>query len=208
MDTPATHDITGLVLAGGAGRRMGGLDKGLQIFNGQPLALRAALRLQPQVAQVLISANRQLETYRSWGWPVISDAPSGANEAHAGPLAGMLAGLTACATPWLACVPCDLPFFPEDLVSRLARAFGAGTAELAFAAALDKPTHGEPQLRRHPTCCLLHTRLRPALAAYLAQGGRKLDTWMRAQAFVQLDFENTSAFRNLNTLADLQAAQA
>jgi molybdopterin-guanine dinucleotide biosynthesis protein A len=204
MPAPRADQITGLVLAGGAGRRMGGLDKGLQSFRGQPLARHAALCLQPQVEQVMISANRHLDAYRSWGWPVIADATATLD----GPLAGILAGLSACTTPWLACVPCDVPLLPTDWVSRLATQAAQNQAELAYACAAEGTQGEEPsQLRDHPTCCLIHTRLRPHLAEYLGQGGRKLQTWMQAQAHVRVPFEEALAFRNLNTLRELQDAQ-
>jgi molybdopterin-guanine dinucleotide biosynthesis protein A len=110
------QDITGLILAGGRGSRMGGVDKGLQNHLGIPLALHALLRLQPQVGEVMINANRNLAAYESMGVPVWPDAWAD----YPGPLAGMLAGLEHCTTPWLVTVPCDAPLFPEDLVTRLA----------------------------------------------------------------------------------------
>src|SRR3954468_21586075 len=113
-----TGDITGVILAGGRGSRMGGVDKGLQNFNGMPLALHTLMRLQPQVGHVLINANRNLGAYESFGVPVWPDVLAD----FAGPLAGFLAGLENCETPWLVTVPCDTPLFPADLVERLAQA--------------------------------------------------------------------------------------
>jgi len=130
----AREDITGLVLAGGRGSRMGGVDKGLQNHNGVPLALHALLRLQPQVGETMINANRNLGAYESMGVPVWPDAQSD----FPGPLAGVLVGLERCETPYLVTVPCDTPNFPLDLVERLARALDAEGADLAMAATREK----------------------------------------------------------------------
>ena len=116
-------DITGLILAGGRGSRMGGVDKGLQTHLGMPLAMHALLRLAPQVGEMMINANRNLGAYESMGVPVWPDALPD----YPGPLAGFLAGLEHCETPYLASVPCDSPLFPEDLVARLAAAARAPT---------------------------------------------------------------------------------
>src|SRR5450432_4054443 len=99
--------ITGLVLAGGRGSRMGGVDKGLQNFRGMPLAMHALLRLQAQVGETLLNANRNIAAYESMGVPVWPDAVPD----YPGPLAGFLAGLERCETPYLAIVPCDSPLF-------------------------------------------------------------------------------------------------
>lgn len=194
--------ISGVVLAGGTGRRMGGVDKGLQRFHGRPLALHAAQRLAPQVAHVMISANQHLDAYREWGWPVLMDLPEHASQ---GPLAGMLAALDVCQTPWLACVPCDVPLFPIDLVRRLAA--DAHTVPLVYACAPDRSAQPAATPRRHPTCCLLHRSLRATLAAYLRAGGRRLDAWMRSQPHAEVRFDDAEAFANLNTAADLAQAE-
>ena len=123
------QDITGLVLAGGRGSRMGGVDKGLQKHQGMPLAMHAMLRLAPQVGHVMINANRNLGAYESMGVPVWPDALAD----YPGPLAGFLAGLEHCETPYLVTVPCDSPLFPEDLVDRLAQALAERDAEIAMA---------------------------------------------------------------------------
>ena len=111
-----TKDITGLILAGGRGSRMGGVDKGLQNHLGMPLAMHALLRLGPQVGEIMINANRNLGAYEAMGVPVWPDTLPD----YAGPLAGFLAGLEHCETPYLVTVPCDSPLFPDDLVQRLA----------------------------------------------------------------------------------------
>src|ERR1700761_8879843 len=121
--------ITGLVLAGGRGSRMGGVDKGLQLHLGTPLALHALNRLRPQVAGLMLNANRNLEVYEAMGAPVWPDEPAD----FAGPLAGMLAGLSHCPTPYLATVPCDSPDFPLDLVARLMQGLTDADVDMATA---------------------------------------------------------------------------
>ena len=139
-------DITGLILAGGRGSRMGGVDKGLQAHLGMPLAMHALLRLSPQVGEMMINANRNLAAYESMGAPVWPDALPD----YPGPLAGFLAGLEHCETPYLATVPCDSPHFPEDLVARLAERLDADDAEIAIAA-----TREDGELRLQPVFCLM-----------------------------------------------------
>jgi len=180
---------------------MGGVDKGLQRYEGEPLALRAARRLAPQVASLSISANRHLAEYQGWGWPVLPDDP---RHLGRGPLAGLLAGLRASPREWLACTPCDVPGIPTDLVARLAAA--APGRQVVFAAAVD-PSTADGLPRRHPVCCLLHRSLQAPLAAYLDDGGRRIDAWMRSLSHAEVVFDDAAAFANLNTLDDLAAAQ-
>jgi molybdopterin-guanine dinucleotide biosynthesis protein A len=187
--------ITGLVLAGGRGSRMGGADKGLQLLAGAPLVVHAIERLRPQVGAVLVNANRNAEAYGAFGVPVIADAVPG----FAGPLAGMLAGLTRCATDWLATVPCDSPHFPADLVERLARAAESAGAEVAIAATREVDGRLQPQ----PVFCLLATTLRQRLADSLAGGQRKIDRFTAAQRQVVVEFDDPGAFANANTPDDL-----
>lgn len=191
-------DITGLVLAGGLGSRMGGVDKGLQLYRGEPLAQRALHRLALQVASVWVSANRQLDGYESFGASVCSDTVQGG----AGPLAGILAGLQRCRTPYLATVPCDSPDFPLDLVQRLGEALASADAEIATVATRDGPV-----LRSQPVFCLLRVDLMPRLRHDLEGGERKVGRWMARQRQVQCPFPEASAFVNINTLDDLQRLQ-
>ena len=165
--TPTRDHTTGLVLAGGQGSRMGGRDKGLQLFAGQPLAYHALQRLQPQVSRCLVSANRHLDHYTGWGVPVLPDQLPDHLPPYPGPLAGFLTGLTHCSTPWLLTVPCDSPFFPLDLAQRLAACAHTHHARLVLAAAPD----ATGQLRPQPTFALLHRSLAPSLADFLQQGG-------------------------------------
>ncbi|WP_295951439.1 molybdenum cofactor guanylyltransferase MobA [Rhodoferax sp.] len=187
--------ITGLVLAGGRGTRMGGVDKGLQDFQGQPLALHALNRLQPQVATLMLNANRHLADYAAFGVPVWPDADA----EFTGPLAGMLAGLTHCTTPFLATVPCDAPLFPLDLVQRLA----AVDADIVVATAADDS--GVQRLQ--PVFCLLRTDLHASLAQFLAAGGRKVGQWMAQHHCVRVAFAEPQAFANANTQAELTEIQ-
>ena len=192
-------DITGLVLAGGRGSRMGGVDKGLQNHRGMALALHALLRLSPQVGEVMINANRNLGAYEAFGVPVWPDALPD----FAGPLAGFLTGLERCETPWLATVPCDTPHFPEDLVARLAQAALEADAEIAMPLVVEDD--GRP--RAQPVFCLLRSALLESLVRFTHDGGRKIDAWTSQHRTVQVPFDDRAAFFNANTLADLQQLQ-
>ena len=197
MAVDAKH-ITGLILAGGRGSRMGGVDKGLQNHQGMALALYTLLRLGPQVGHVMINANRNLGAYESFGVPVWPD-PVGE---YAGPLAGFLAGLEHCETPLLLTVPCDTPNFPADLSTRLAAALDAEGADLAYAATIEA---GHEQ--RQPVFCLLRSELAESLVAFLHGGGHKIDAWFAQHRAVPVRFDDASAFFNANTAAELAQLQ-
>lgn len=206
--TISTQDITGLVLAGGRGARMGGVDKGLQNFNGSPLALHAVLRLGMQVGEVMVNANRNLGAYESFGTPVWPDADS----SYAGPLAGFQTGLERCETPYLLTVPCDTPLFPLDLAERLSQAMVEHDAEIAVVSALEADDAGHTALRPQPVFCLMRTALLESLTRFVGQGGRKIDTWTAQHRTVHVTFDlpgdAADAFANANTLAELQALEA
>lgn len=202
MQAIALSDITGLVLAGGRGSRMGGVDKGLQNHLGMPLALHALLRLTPQVGALMVNANRNLGAYDSMGVPVWPDASAGAVSDYPGPLAGFLAGLEHCETAYLVTVPCDTPNFPTDLVARLAAGLVAEDAEMAMAATLE-----DGQLQRQPVFCLMAATLLESLVAFLQTGQRKIDRWTDAQRCATVVFDDTAAFFNANTLDELQRLQ-
>jgi molybdenum cofactor guanylyltransferase len=197
------QEITGIILAGGRGSRMGGVDKGLQSFNGMPLALHTLMRLQMQVGAVMVNANRNLAAYESFGtsvWPdVISD--------FAGPLAGFLTGLERCESPYLVTVPCDTPLFPLDLVSRLAETLERDDADIAMAAAPEPDKEGQMQLRTQPVFCLLRIDLMESLVAFTQGGGRKIDAWTAQHKTVVVPFDqpgdSAQAFANANTLTEL-----
>lgn len=194
----APQDITGIVLAGGRGSRMGGVDKGLQNHKGVPLALHALLRLQPQVGEAMINANRNLGAYESMGVPVWPDAQGD----FPGPLAGMLVGLERCETPYLVTVPCDTPNFPLDLVERLGRALEAEGAEIAMAA-----TREGGEVVRQPVFCLLKAELLESLVKYLHSGERKIDRWTSRHRVATVVFDDAAAFDNANTPEELQRLQ-
>jgi len=193
------EDITGLVLAGGRGSRMGGVDKGLQNHRGMSLALHALMRLQPQVGTAMINANRNLGAYEAMGVPVWPDAMPD----YPGPLAGLLTGLERCETAYLVTVPCDTPHFPVDLVARLADALVAGDAEIAMASAVE-----EGALRTQPVFCLLKADLLGSLLSYMQSGQRKIDRWTAQHRCVVVEFDDPAAFFNANTLAELQHLQS
>lgn len=195
---PIEH-ITGLILAGGRGSRMGGVDKGLQQHAGLPLAMHALLRLGPQVGHVMINANRNLGAYESFGVPVWPDATSD----HAGPLAGFLAGLERCETDYLVTVPCDTPHFPDDLVGRLAAGLVSEGADLAMATTDDGTG---PQLQ--PVFCLMKTSLLESLVRFTQSGQRKIDRWTAQHRCANVPFSDARAFFNANTPDDLRALQA
>ncbi len=190
------HLITGLILAGGRGSRMGNVDKGLQPFRGTTMAQHVLERLAPQVGSIMINANRNLEAWRAFDVPVWPDETPD----FAGPLAGLEAGLRHCATPWLLAAPCDSPFLPPDLAERLAAAVEAGDADLAFAVTREPGMRPQP----HPVFCLVKASRLQILSQYLAEGGRRMDGWYKDVKAVEVLFEDTDAFRNINTRAELQ----
>lgn len=198
MSSISTDDITGLILCGGRGSRMGGADKGLQNFKGLPLAMNALLRLGVQVGHVMINANRNLAAYESMGVPVWPD-PMGD---FPGPLAGWLAGLERCETPYMVTVPCDTPNFPADLVERLAAALVAQDADIAMAATME---NGAVQVQ--PVFCLLKAELMESLVAYLHGGERKIDRWTAQHRCATVVFDDTAAFANANTPQELAQLQ-
>ena len=190
-----TERITGLILAGGRGSRMGDVDKGLQSFRGAPMVLQTIMRLRPQVGALMINANQNIDTYESFGLPVWPDLLGG----FEGPLAGLQTGLSHCKTDYLVTAPCDSPFLPIDLVARLGEALTACDAELAVAVT------GEGESRQpHPVFCLMKTSLLPHLTAFLQEGGRKVERWYGSLHFVEVRFDDEAAFRNINTLDELR----
>jgi molybdopterin-guanine dinucleotide biosynthesis protein A len=182
--------VSGVVLAGGLGRRMGGADKGLVMLDGQPLVAHVLARLVPQVDEILISANRNLERYRAFGHRVLEDRIGG----FAGPLAGLHAGLSAASHELVLSVPCDVPGLPADLAVRLARGLGAAGAEAAVARAGG---------RLHPVFCLCRRELRQGLETFLAGGGRRFLDWLESVDCTVVDFEQPECFGNINTPEDL-----
>ncbi len=192
--------ISAIVLAGGRGSRMGGVDKGLENHHGVPLALHALLRLAPQVGPLMVNANRNIAAYEALGSPVWPDTVGD----FAGPLAGFLVGLEHCETPYLMTVPCDSPDFPPDLVQRLADALDAENADSAVAAT----TAADGSVQAQPVFCLMKAQLLEALTPYLMSGGRKIDHWTATHRSVLVPFTDASAFANANTREELMRLQA
>ena len=191
-------DITGLVLAGGRGSRMGGVDKGLQLYGSTPLARHALARLLPQVGRAMINANRNLEVYRWMGVPVWPDELPD----YPGPLAGMLSGLVHCETPYLVTVPCDAPNYPRNLVSKLAHGLAEIDGGLATAY-----TREADRLFPQPVFCLMHVSLAGSLRDFIESGQRKTGLWARSLRHAQVVFEDEAEFMNVNTLIELEQAR-
>ena len=184
-------EVTGIVLAGGQGSRMGGVDKGLQPFRGKPMVAHAIERLAPQVDELLVNANRNPADYERFGHRVIADEIPG----FAGPLAGFERGLAHAAGALVVTVPCDSPFLPADLVARLKSALEAKGADLAVAKT------GE---QAHPVFCLMRRTVHPSLEAFLGSGQRKIDRWYASLAVVEVPFDDEAdAFLNINTREEL-----
>ncbi len=184
--------VTGIVLAGGQGRRMGGVDKGLQPLRGRPMAAWVVERLAPQVDEILVNANQNAEAYARFGYRVVPDSLGG----FAGPLAGLHAGLQAALHPLAVTVPCDSPYLPLDLVERLHASLGGN--DLAVAR-----TGAQP----HPVFALVRRAVLPHLEKFLAGGGRKIDAWYATLAVAEVSFDDQpDAFRNINTLEELKNA--
>ena len=183
--------VTGLVLAGGQGSRMGGVDKGLAPFRGKPMVAHAIERLAPQVDEILVNANRNPEAYARFGHRVIADEIPG----FAGPLAGFERGLAHARGQLVATVPCDSPFLPADLVARLRAALEGAGAQLAVARTGDQP---------HPVFCLMRREVHASLTAFLASGQRKIDKWYASLSVAEVAFDDEAdAFANINTRDEL-----
>jgi molybdopterin-guanine dinucleotide biosynthesis protein A len=186
--------VSGIVLAGGQGRRMGGVDKGLQLLRGKPMAAWAIERLAPQVDEIVVNANQNLEAYAAFGHRVVPDAIGG----FAGPLAGLHAGLTAVSHPFAVTVPCDSPFLPADLVARLRGALGEHDLAVAKTGA-----------QAHPVFSLVRRSVRAHLQDFLSGGGRKIDAWYASLKVVEVPFDDEAdAFRNINTREELRTQEA
>lgn len=189
ISAPERETVTGVILAGGRGSRMGGEDKGLMLWQNQPLYQHVLQRLQPQVTTVWINANRNIEVYQQSGLPVISDTLA----AFPGPLAGMLAALQQAETEWVVFTSCDTPLLPDNLVQNLWQHKGKASAVWA-----------RTEERDHPTLALLHRRIAGSLQRYLAGGDRKLMLFLQQAGGHSVLFERAeAAFRNVNYPEDL-----
>ena len=184
--------VTGVVLAGGQGRRMGGVDKGLQLLRGEPMIAQVLARLRPQVAEIIINANQNLQAYGDFGHRVVTDAIGG----FAGPLAGLHAGLRSASHPLVLTVPCDSPFLPQDLCARLRKELHEN--DLAVAKTGDQP---------HPVFSLVRVSVLDHLSGFLSSGGRKIDAWYATLKTIEVPFDDEAdAFRNINTREELNSA--
>ncbi len=191
--------LTGLLLAGGQGSRMGGVDKGLQPLHGEPLALHVLRRLAPQVGAMVISANRHLDRYAELGQPYRAQVVADARPGFEGPLAGLLAGLRAAPTPLVLSSPCDTPFLAADLAARLQAAREAQAAEIAVAVSVGAQGQRHPQ----PTFALVPRALAEDLEAALAAGERRVRAWYARHKTVEVPFHDERAFYNANSLQEL-----
>jgi molybdenum cofactor guanylyltransferase len=198
--TYTVADITGMILAGGRGSRMGHVDKGLQPFRGSTMATHVLQRLEPQVGALAINANQNGDAYAAFGVPVWSDDLEG----FEGPLAGLETGLRRCTTSLLATAPCDSPFLPADLVARLLAALLDEQSDLALAETEEACSDGALRVQPQPVFALVKTSALPELSAYLASGGRRMDGWYKDIRVARVRFDDASAFRNINTLQELQ----
>jgi molybdenum cofactor guanylyltransferase len=204
-------EVSAVILAGGRGQRMGGVDKGLQSFRGAPMAMHAVMRLQMQewdsgasgVFEIMVNANRNLSAYESLGVPVWPDA----TDEFAGPLSGFLVGLERCETPYLLTVPCDSPLMPLNLAQQLADALAHNQAEIAMVSSPEPNAQGHMQQRAQPVFCLLRRELMESLVRFMHGGGRKIDAWTAQHNTVLVPFNDAQAFANANTLAELHALE-
>ncbi len=186
-------DVTGLILAGGRGERMGGADKGWVMVDGKPLIVSVIERFAPQVGALMISANRNIDRYAALGTVIEDDAAEAKGERFAGPLIGVLSGLRRVNTEWLAVVPCDAPRLPSDLVQRLMTA-----ALTAGAIAGCARVHGQLQ----PMFTVVKANTADPLASAIASGERATHRWLESLGAVAVDFDDAQAFANINTLTD------
>jgi molybdopterin-guanine dinucleotide biosynthesis protein A len=191
--------ITGLILAGGRGMRMGGVDKGLQTLQGKPMIAHVIQRLQPQVDRIMINANQNHERYREFQLPVWSDQENN----FAGPLAGMQAGLIHCDTAYMLTAPCDTPFLPTNLVAQLVTALELNQADIAVV-----NTKENNLVQRQPVFCLMKKTVLMNLTAALERGVRKVDQWLAENKLVDVVFDDEAAFANINTLEELKRSES
>jgi len=195
----AAEEITGLILAGGRAQRMGGVDKGLIPFLGQPLIASAIKRLQSQVGSILINANRNITKYAAYGYPVILDETPD----FSGPLAGFSVGLQACKTPYLLTTPCDSPLLPLDLGLKLAEEMEHGDFQLVYASCKEL----DDKIWAQPVFCLMRADLLNSLQGFLDKGDLKIDRWFKELHSSTVVFADATAFANVNTPEELKSLE-
>jgi molybdenum cofactor guanylyltransferase len=188
-------DTSGLVLAGGAGRRMGGKDKGLIEFKNKPLILYSIENLKLQVLNIFISANRSFEAYQKFNYPILRDLSVN----KLGPLAGIQTGLFNCKSKYLMVVSCDTPNLPNNLLEKLFDSLKLNNSDIAIPFTVSN----DDEKQIHPTTMLLSTSLLKSLDNFLNKGGRKIDLWTKEHKVTEVFFEDEKNFLNLNTMNDL-----
>jgi len=194
MNAIKPDDITAVILAGGEGRRMGGTDKGLIELDGKPLIAHVIARLEPQTSNIIISANRNIEYYQTYDYPVISDQIK-----NQGPLGGILSALLQCRSDWLLTVPCDSPHLPLDLVHRIINTANQTKARLFTV---------HDGRRSQPLFSLIHRNLTGSLQTYLAANNQKAALWLAQQGTIKVNFnDQPNAFININTIDTLTSLQ-
>ena len=187
--------ISAIILAGGRATRMNGVDKGLVLLQKKPLIAHVIARLQPQVDEIFINANREIVQYEAFGLPVLQDE----NADYIGPLAGFSLGLQHAKHDYILTVPCDSPLLPLDLVERLYNGMAASRMDIAVASSDENV---------HPVFCLMKKSVLPSLLAYIESGERKVSTWQKSLQYIEVDFSDCDdAFTNLNTFEDLAALE-
>ncbi len=194
----SSKNITGLILAGGRAQRMGGVDKGLIMFRNKPLIESTIERLNPQVASILINANRNITKYAHYGFPVIMDETPD----FSGPLAGFSIGLKHCQTPYLLTSPCDSPLLPEDLAEKMMTELESNNLDLVYASSVENG-----KIWAQPVFCLMRNNLRESLRSFLDKGDLKIDRWFKELNSGTVIFENALAFANVNTPEELEALE-
>lgn len=191
--------VTACILAGGQGQRMGGLDKGLIALEGRPLVEHVLSRIQPHVDHVIISANRSLDAYARYGFPVFQDVRPG----FVGPLAGVEVALLRSDTGLVLTLPCDVPHLPEDVLANMQSYLTEHALDVVVAA-----TPAEQGHDLHPVIALYQRSVLPSLQAYLEAGQRKVRDWQRQQAYGVCVFNDAKAFRNINDMQTLESDEA
>ena len=195
MTALARSNITGVILAGGQARRMGGVDKGLLELRGKPLAAHVIAALEPQVENIIISANSGIDRYAGFGYPVVADILPD----HPGPLAGIASAMLAATTDYILTVPCDTPLLPPDLVLRLSSTLTRDHAEVCTV---------HDGMRIQPLFTLLRRELAASILNYLNQGDKKVELWLQRQKLALADFsDQPAAFYNINTREELMAIE-
>jgi molybdopterin-guanine dinucleotide biosynthesis protein A len=199
MTSLPVDQITGLILAGGRGVRVGGVDKGLLSFHQEKIVQRVLRSLKPQAQLTLVSANRHIEEYESLGVPVIKDRLAD----YQGPLAGIEAALSVCPTPYMAVVPCDAPFISQDLLALLYERMEVTNANIVYAEGRGQ----DGQLEAEPMFALIRTCMLSSLRQYLGAGRRKVLAWYQSTDHASVLIENSLCFANANTPEDFESLQ-